>query len=96
MPYSKSSSLLLIVFAALRWSLSIGSKFFNVVPKATLSVIFFSLVSQVTILLAFLLPLKILMLLGSAGIPHYFPDVFEDLEWIIWCFFSAFQLLVFI
>lgn len=80
MDNSDKSSLISIVLVALRWSLSIGGKFFRVVPKETVSVVFSTLVSQITLLLAFLLPLKILMLLGSAGIPRYFPAAFDNVD----------------
>lgn len=62
------------ILVAFRWSLSIGNKFFKVVPSATLTVVLATLIAQFSIVLAFLLPLKVLMLLGSASIPHYFPD----------------------
>lgn len=68
------------IFSTLRWSLSLGNKFFQVVPGATLIVVFSTLISQVSMLLAFLLPLKVVMLLGSSGIPRYFPSSFADFD----------------
>lgn len=68
------------ILATLRWSFSIGNKFFRVIPGVTLSIIATTLVSQLSILLAFLLPLKILMLLGSTGIPRYFPASFANVD----------------
>ncbi|WP_445157485.1 hypothetical protein [Halomonas sp. E14] len=61
----------------MRWIASIGNKFFRVVPGETLLIICSTLVSQVSLLLAFLLPLKIVILLGSTGMPRYFPDAFS-------------------
>lgn len=62
------------IATTLRWSLSIGNKFLKVVPRHTLLIVVATLVSQVSILLAFLLPLKVIMLLGSDGVPPYFPS----------------------
>lgn len=62
------------IFIAFRWFLSIGNKFLKVVPGSTLIVIVATLISQFSIVLAFLLPLKVLMLLGSETVPHYFPN----------------------
>ncbi|WFM69802.1 hypothetical protein [Halomonas sp. CKK8] len=68
------------VLTILRWFYSIGKKFVRVVPTDTLIVVLATLVSQFSILLAFLLPLKIIMLLGSDGIPRYFPSFFADYD----------------
>ncbi|MDN3554967.1 hypothetical protein [Halomonas maura] len=62
------------ILTTLRWSFSVGNKFFSVVPGTTLLIIASTLVSQLSILFAFLLPLKIIMLLGSPGMPGYFPS----------------------
>jgi len=64
----------------LRWSLSIGKKVFRVVPLCTLAVVLATLVSQIALLLAFFLPLKVVILLGSPGIPSYFPAAWQALE----------------
>lgn len=58
----------------LQWLRSIGIKIARVVPVHLLVTTVFTLLSQITLLLAFLLPIKILILLGSEGIPRYFPD----------------------
>ncbi|WP_191167197.1 hypothetical protein [Halomonas sp. ML-15] len=68
------------ILTTLRWSISIGNKLFRVVPGATLTIVIATLVSQLSILLAFLLPLKVIMLLGSTGIPRYFPSSFADFD----------------
>ncbi|TLF47251.1 hypothetical protein FEI13_16380 [Halomonas urmiana] len=68
------------VLGVLRWSVSIGNKFFRVVPKETLIIVVATLISQVAIVVAFLLPLKVLILLGSSGVPHYFPESFANIE----------------
>ena len=63
------------VSASFRWLWSLGGRFFRVAPGPTLFVIPATLVSQVSMLLAFLLPLKVLILVGSEGLPGYFPEV---------------------
>lgn len=60
------------------WTLSVGRKFFRVVPSCTLWVVFFTLLSQLALLLAFFLPLKVLILLGSSVVPSYFPGTWRQ------------------
>lgn len=67
-------------FQVLRWCASLGRKFTIVVPWATLSVVLSTLVSQVAILMATFLPLKIVILLGSEGVPRYFPPSFANID----------------
>jgi len=50
-----------------------------VVPVHTVLVIFATLVSQITLLLAFLLPLKVIILLGSNSMPGYLPQSWQEL-----------------
>src|SRR5690554_4394917 len=57
----------------LYWSAAVLRKFFRFVPLPTLSVVALTLVSQFSKLLAFFLPLKVIILIGSTGIPRYFP-----------------------
>ncbi|MCK0714443.1 hypothetical protein ACFO0U_13530 [Chromohalobacter sarecensis] len=64
----------------LRWFLSLGAKFGRVVPLYSLVIVLFTLSSQVSALLASLLPLKVVILLGSDGIPSYFPASFADIN----------------
>ncbi|MES3675210.1 hypothetical protein QC589_04575 [Halomonas elongata] len=68
------------VCKSLRWIVSLGAKFFRVVATQTIAIIFFTLVSQMSSLLASLLPLKVVILLGSDGVPRYFPDFLADLN----------------
>lgn len=65
------------VLSALRWFASVGLKVFSVVPWATSLGVVCTLVSQVASLLAALLPLKVIILLGSERIPSYFPDLLQ-------------------
>ncbi len=87
-------SLIKNILNTLRWSLSVGAKFIRVVPGYTLWVVLATLVSQIAMLLAFLLPLKIIMLLGSPGIPRYFPRWFLEVDrgqLVIWLSLAAFS-----
>lgn len=73
------------LLAVLRWSLSLGAKFYRVVPVLTLIIVFLTIVAQISSLLSFFLPLKIVILLGSEGMPRYFPAAFAqfDRDWLI-------------
>jgi hypothetical protein len=73
-------SLLSHIRTTLRWSFSIGAKFIRVVPIYTIAVMFVTLISQIALLLAFFLPLKVIILLGSSGTPRYFPLTWQALE----------------
>ena len=66
--------------SAVRWLVSLGGRLVRVVPAFTLYSVIATLVSQVALLLAFLLPLKVILLLGSDGIPAYFPSQFQLLD----------------
>ncbi|WP_018865183.1 phosphotransferase [Thioalkalivibrio sp. ARh3] len=68
------------ILDSLKWSTRLGAKFFWAAPAATSGVVFFTLVSQLSMLLAFFLPLKVIILLGSDGIPRYFPPAFEQFD----------------
>lgn len=68
------------VMDVVRWMLSVGGKIFRVVPSATLLVVLFTLASQICSLLAALLPLKVIILLGSDRIPGYFPALLHDYD----------------
>lgn len=67
--------------ASFSWLFTLGGKFFRVAPGPTLFVIPVTLVSQVSMLLASLLPLKVLILVGSDGVPHYFPPSLLQFDW---------------
>lgn len=68
------------VLPTVGWCFSLSKKFIQVVPWQTFSIVFLTLFSQITSLLAFFLPLKIVILLGSENIPHYFPLSWADLN----------------
>jgi len=61
------------VLRSLRWLLSLGKKIGRVAFGHTLLIVCLTLVSQVAALLAAFLPLKVVILLGTDGIPSYLP-----------------------
>jgi hypothetical protein len=65
---------------AMRWVFSLGRRLISVVPVLTLYSVAATLVSQLALLLAFVLPLKVILLLGSEGIPRYFPEQFRAFD----------------
>ncbi|WP_323844043.1 hypothetical protein [Microbulbifer magnicolonia] len=54
-----------------------SGKFMRVTPGITLLIVLASLVSQFALVVAMLLPLKVVILLGSDNVPAYFPDTFS-------------------
>lgn len=61
------------VSASLRWCLSLARKFGHVVFWRTSLIVLLTIISQVSTLLASVLPLKVIILLGSDGLPSYLP-----------------------
>ncbi|QTF91292.1 hypothetical protein [Halomonas sp. BM-2019] len=64
----------------LYWSATLLRKFFVISPWPTLSVVSLTLLSQGAKLFAFFLPLKVIILIGSTGVPRYFPSSWESYE----------------
>jgi hypothetical protein len=62
------------------WLFASALHLFRVAPLQMLSSIFTSLCSQVFQVVAFLLPLKVMILLGSARVPAYFPQAMAGIE----------------
>lgn len=58
--------------SALQWIFQILRQFMRVVPGVTLTVVASLTVARITRLLAFLLPLKVILFAGSEGVPRYF------------------------
>lgn len=69
----------------LHWYAQVMSVFLRVRPGVTVLFIIASVISRITSLLAFFLPLKVILLAGSSGVPRYFPfiDPAEKMAWII-------------
>lgn len=61
--------------STLRWVVQILGQFMRVVPGVTLAVVTYLTVARITRLLAFLLPLKVILLAGSEGMPRFFRAV---------------------
>lgn len=68
------------VMVGLRWNASLGVKFLRVVPYSTLAIVLLTLVSQIAMLLASFLPLKVIIMLGAESTPSYFPVFLAALE----------------
>ena len=68
----------LSLVSTLRWILSLGSKFARVVPFSTIFIIGLTLVSQISMLIASLMPLKVVILLGTDEVPKYFPSFLSN------------------
>ena len=64
---------------AVRWTASLGKKLFKVVPGYTILAVISSILSQFFLLAGFLLPLKVVLLLGSDHVPGYFPSSLQAL-----------------
>ncbi len=67
------------------WFSGIMRAFFQLRPKTTAVVICAAAAASMTRLLSFLLPLKVILLAGSSGVPRYFPfiDPAAKTYWII-------------
>ena len=64
----------------LRWIVSLSAKFLRVLPILTLVIVLLTLIAQITSLLSFFMPLKIIILLGSEGMPRYLPPAFSQID----------------
>lgn len=61
------------LYQAPAWFFSLGNKFFRVAPVLTALSVVLTIASQLLFLVSFLLPLKVILLLGRDTIPNYFP-----------------------
>lgn len=66
--------------STMTWLRSIGNKITRIVPGFTAAIIVATLTSQASLLLAYFLPLKVIILFGSAGIPRYFPSQLQEID----------------
>lgn len=62
------------------WLSTFFKRLWRVAALHFLGSVFASLCSQVFQIAAFLLPLKVMILLGSPGVPRYFPSVLADVD----------------
>jgi hypothetical protein len=58
-----------------KWLTKLSKKIFDLLFLRTLVIIFFTQISRIIVLVYSLLPLKIILLLGSKNIPEYFPSI---------------------
>jgi hypothetical protein len=74
------------------WTARIIRQFMRVRPGATALVIASTGIASVTKLLALFMPLKVILLAGSPGVPRYFPFIAPDqkIHWIIGLTIGAF------
>lgn len=63
-----------------QWSLSLLNKLLVGATFCTILVVFFSIASQLFLMASFLLPLKVIILMGSDGMPGYFPSALVQYE----------------
>lgn len=66
--------------AVLAWLFSFVGRLLRAAPLQVLASILASLCSQLFQIVAFLLPLKVMILLGSPGVPGYFPRFLASIE----------------
>jgi hypothetical protein len=68
------------IWAGLRWNVRLAAKMMRAAPAATVGVVVFTLISQLSKLLAFFLPLKVVILLNSNELPNELPISFTQLS----------------
>ncbi|WP_179028119.1 hypothetical protein [Pseudomonas hunanensis] len=68
------------LYSTMTWLRSIGNKITQIVPGFTAAIIIATLTSQASLLLAYFLPLKVIILFGSTGIPSYFPSQLQAVD----------------
>lgn len=62
------------------WLSRLFFRVYSVAPKQTAAIVFFSFFSNIFLTLTFFLPLKIIILVGSDGMPSYFVEIFGTVE----------------
>ena len=67
-----------LIKSSIGWCISLNVKFIRSAPLSTFLVQTLNLTSQVLMLLAFFLPLKVIILLGSEHIPNYYPQPLHE------------------
>src|SRR5690606_16035851 len=66
--------------SVLAWLSSFIGRLLRLAPWQVVTSILVSLCSQLFQIVAFLLPLKVMILLGSPGVPRYFPQFLSVIE----------------
>lgn len=72
-------------FQTLAWHYRVLKAFLKAQFVITSMVVLFQALSKITYLLAFLLPLKVILLIGTPGVPRYFPfvDPAHKMDWVL-------------
>lgn len=65
----------------LGWLVSLSRKVFIVARFYSISVIISNIISQILLLVSLLLPLKVIFMLGAGGVPSYFPELFQSIDY---------------
>lgn len=65
---------------SLPWPLLVGAKFLQVHPLGTICAILLALPGQIALIASFLLPIKIIMLMASDGMPSFMPSIAENVD----------------
>lgn len=58
----------------------LGAKFLQVHPLGTIFAVLIALPGQIALIASFLLPIKIVMLMASEGMPHFIPGISADID----------------
>jgi hypothetical protein len=66
--------------SVIKWYTKLGKKLVRELPFYTLAIITLTLVAQISTLLSFLLPIKIIMIAGLDSMPAYIPNLFGDID----------------
>lgn len=65
---------------AFKWYKKLTGRFLNIANIQTATIIIATLFSQIFMLLSTIMPLKVIMLLGSDSIPRFFPSSWQSLD----------------
>jgi len=68
------------IIETVNWLLRLTVRFLKGAPGATTLVILLSLLMQALTMVAFLLPIKVIMILSSPKIPSFFPDAYSQVD----------------
>jgi len=70
----------MLIFDSLQWFFLILKNFYSIVPIKTSLIFIFSILSQLSITIYFLLPLKILIILSSNKVPEYLFNYIDNIN----------------
>lgn len=79
-------------FLLAKWMAHIMLIFGRIRPMTTVMIVLFSIVARITNVLTFFLPLKVILLAGSEGVPRYFEFLIsggDKDDWLVWLSVAA-------